>query len=282
MATVGSGSGAGRTVVNAGDGDGAADGPGQRSAGSQIAVIGKAAAAMEAILESSGGLTPSELAGLLPTNLSTAFRLLVSLEQAGWVDRDDKTGRYRLGVKLLQYGDAVREGNGLIMRAEPILLELRDEVGQTVCLSVRSGWGALLLHRLSGPAVDVVAWKPGNRLPYYVGAGPLALLAALTDDDLATYLDLPEERHTRHGALTAEQLREEVRLTRARGWSLNDGALTEGISSIGVAVRTRAGAPLCAISLAGLSSQYRGQRLDDMAAALVNAAGRLARDLAIA
>ena len=66
--------------------------PALRSAGSQIAVIAKAGAAMDVLLDTSAGVTPSELAERLGANVNTAFRILVSLETAELVDRDPSTG----------------------------------------------------------------------------------------------------------------------------------------------------------------------------------------------
>ncbi|KAA9155266.1 IclR family transcriptional regulator [Amycolatopsis acidicola] len=246
------------------------------TAGSRIAVIGKAAQVLDALLASPRGATPTELAASLDLNRSTAFRLLVSLEHAGLVDQDPATSRYRLGLRLLVLGDAVRDRLDIVRVAEPVVRELRDEVRQTVYLALRDGWGAVCVHRLPGPDVDVLAWRTGQWLPFHQGAGPRALLAALPDEELETYLALDEERPTRHGALTTADIRALVRETRERGWSLNPEDLTDGVSSLGFAVRRS----VCAISVAGLSQAYQGKRLDDLASAVERAATRLGALLA--
>lgn len=250
------------------------------SAGSQIAVIGKAGQVLDALLEHPEGATPTDIAAALGINRSTAFRLLISLEHVGLLDRDAETGQYRLGLKLLVFGEAVRERQDLVRIAEPTMRRLRDELRQSVYLSRREGWGAVCLHRLSGPDVDVLAWKAGRWLPFHVGAGPRALLAALSDADLADYLALPEERATRNGALNVADLRRIVDETRERGWSFNDEAITEGVSSLGAVVRGGNRLPLCALSVAGLSVSYRGERRTAIAEAVVAAAEQLAERIA--
>jgi DNA-binding IclR family transcriptional regulator len=252
-------------------------GNGEQSAGSRIAVISKAALVLDEMLRFPGGATPSEVAQSIGTNRSTAFRLLTSLECTGLLDRDVASGRYRLGVKLLRYADSVRENLGLARVAEPVMQGLRDETRQSVYLSVREGWGAVCLHRVPGPDVDVLAWKTGQWIPFHVGAGPTALLAATSDQELGYYLATDERRTTRNGELSRTDLERMIGETRARGWSLNSEGLTQGVSSLGAVVRDESGVALCALSVAGLVRHYRGRSLDRTAAAVLLAASDLAR-----
>ena len=240
-------------------------------------MISKAALVLDEMLRFPGGATPSEVAQGTGTNRSTTFRLLTSLEYAGLLDRDAATGRYRLGVKLLRYADSVRDNLGLVRAAEPAMRDLRDETRQSVYLSVREGWGAVCLHRLAGPEVDVLAWKAGQWLPFHVGAGPTALLAATPDHELAVYLGADERRANRHGDLSRADLEAMIAEARARGWSFNSEGLTEGVASLGAVVRDRSGGPLCAISVAGLVRHYHGDRLDQTAAAVLRTVSDLAR-----
>jgi DNA-binding IclR family transcriptional regulator len=257
----------------------AASGDSDQSAGSRIAVIAKSVRVLDAVLEFPGGATPTEIATATGTNRSTAFRLLTSLEQAGLLQRDAPGGRYRLGLKLLRYGEAVRSGLGIVAAAEPVMQDLRRQTRQTVYLAVRDGQGARCVRRLPGPDVDVLAWKPGEWLPFHLGAGPQALLAALPDDEIDRYLSHPFAHRTRRGARAAGELRAAVAEVRRRGWSLNDEGLTEGVDSLGAAVLDGSGTPVCALSVAGLLSHYRGEELTRTAAAVRAAARRLERQL---
>lgn len=105
------------------------------SAGSQIAVVGKAVLVLEALLDYADGATPTDVATRLGMNRSTAFRLLTSLEYAGLLDRNAETGQYRLGLRFLVFGDVVRERLDLVQLAEPTMRRLRDELRQTVYVS---------------------------------------------------------------------------------------------------------------------------------------------------
>lgn len=253
--------------------------PTGRSVGSRIAVIEKAVKTLDAFLPVAGGLTPTEVAGAIGTNRSTAFRLLTSLEQTGLLMRDTSTGTYHLGMKLLQYGAAVRSKMGIIGIAEPTLMNLRDETRQSVLLSIREGWGARCLFRLPGPEVDVLSWATGEWLPMHMGAAPQALMSALSDAEIERYLAHNKDWHTLQGDVTADDIRAGISLIRERGWSLNKAAITRGVGSLGAVVRDRSGTAVCAISVAGLEHHYNGAELERTAAAVLAAAHEISTRL---
>lgn len=246
-----------------------------RSSSSRIAVIDKAVRVLDALMGAPSGMTPTDVAAGIQSNRSTAFRLLTSLEQAGLLYRDGLSGRYRLGVKFLQYGESVRAGTALIDLAEPILMQLSAVTRQSVSLAIREGHGARCIHRIPGPEVEVFAWKIGDWMPMYVGAAPQALLSALPNEEIQRFLAHFDEKRTRLGLLSDDEIREQIKATRQRGWSLNLAGLTAGVNSLGTAVRNSAGHPICAISVAGLKHHYEEDTLQQTAAAVLAAAAEL-------
>jgi DNA-binding IclR family transcriptional regulator len=245
-----------------------------RSPGSRIAVIEKAVRAMDAVL-AHDGLTPTEVAAAIETNRSTAFRLLTSLEHVGLLSRDATGGRYRLGVKLLQYSEAVRAGLSIIDVADPTMRQLRDETRQSVLLSIREGWGARCIHRLSGPEVDVLSWATGEWLPMHIGAAPQALLSSLSESELERYLAYGGDWQTRHGQRSAQEIRDGVGEIRARGWALNREGLTRGVASLGAVIQDSSGVAVCAISVAGLEHHYIGDELERTAQRVIAAGAEI-------
>ena len=257
--------------------EGAAKGGKRRSAGSRIAVIEKAVKTLDAILPVADGLTPTEVAEAIGTNRSTAFRLLTSLELTGLLSRDAATGKYHLGMKLLQFGAAVRNGMSIVKIAEPTLMNLRDEIRQSVLLAIRESWGARCLFRIPGPEVDVLSWTTGEWLPMHMGAAPQALMSALSDSEIEHYLAHNKDWHTLRGDRTAEDIRQGVALIRQQGWALNREGITRGVASLGAVVRDRSGTAVCAISVAGLEHHYDHPRLERTAAALLAAADEISK-----
>lgn len=244
------------------------------SEGSRIAVIDKAVSVLDALLPATDGLTPTEVAAAIGTNRSTAFRLLTSLEHSGLLNRDATSGRYRLGVKLLRYGGAVRAGMSIIKVAEPVLLDLRDETRQTTLLAIRERWGGRCLLRLPGPEVDVLSWASGEWLPLHEGAATQALMSAMSDAEVDRYLAETKDERGPDG------IRSAISEIRERGWALDMTDATPGVASLGAVIDSTPGSPdQYAISVAGLEHHYTGADLDRTIAKVMEAAADIGRRL---
>jgi DNA-binding IclR family transcriptional regulator len=243
--------------------------------GSRIAVVDKVARVFEVLAESRQGVTPSELAAVLDSNRSSAFRLLRSLENVDLLYRESGTGRYRLGMKFFQYGELVRTGSVLVDVADPTARRLSHATRQSVSLVIREGYGVRCIHRVAGPDIETSGWRVGAWLPMHLGAAPRAILSTLSEPELSTYFAEPGERVTLNGPVSEDDLREEIALIRRRGYALSNGDLTAGVCSLGVVVRDSRSSPICAISVAGLEHHYRDDALEHTATAVTIAAAEL-------
>ena len=93
-------------------------------------------AVLGALAEADGELGTNELARRTGVNASSVSRLLATLSASGYVEHVEDTGRYRLGLRLLQLGNVVLAGLDLRGVARPHLEELVAETGETATLSV--------------------------------------------------------------------------------------------------------------------------------------------------
>lgn len=113
-----------------------------------ISVLDCALRALEELLVADGqGLGLSVIAVRLGLNKSRAFRILATLEQQGFVIQDTETKNYRLGLKLLQFGEAVRQSLHLSRVAAPLLDQLAEATGETVFLGVIDGSEAVCIAK---------------------------------------------------------------------------------------------------------------------------------------
>jgi DNA-binding IclR family transcriptional regulator len=91
---------------------------------------------LEALADAGGELGTNELARRTRVNPSSVSRLLATLAAGGYVEHDEESGRYRLGLRLLQLGNVVLAGLDLREVARPHLEALVAETGETATLSV--------------------------------------------------------------------------------------------------------------------------------------------------
>jgi DNA-binding IclR family transcriptional regulator len=180
---------------------------------------------------------------------ATAFRLLATLEQCGYVDKNGVD--YSLGFKLFVLGNVVAEGLDLRRVAHPHLEALRDTTGETVQLAILEDWQIVHLDRaISHQSVAYMVSQVGTILPAYCTALGKALLAYQGEDMVDAWASTQElRRHTSTTITTADGLLEELRQIRRRGYSIDNEEREVGVRCIGAPVFDRDGTAIASISL---------------------------------
>jgi DNA-binding IclR family transcriptional regulator len=226
----------------------------------------KALALLDAFTLETPTLTLAELMERTSLPRATAFRLLATLEQCGYVVKDGVG--YRLGFKVFVLGNVVAEGLDLRRQARRHLAALRDETGETVQLAVLEDWQIVHLDRaLSRQAVSYNVSRVGAILPAYCTALGKALLAFESEDMVYAWASTQElRRRTANTITTVDGLLAELRRVRERGYSIDDEERELGVRCVGAPVFDREGRPIAAISL-GAPTGRLPRRLEGSAVA---------------
>jgi DNA-binding IclR family transcriptional regulator len=229
---------------------------GTDSGSAGIQVIDRAALLLTLLSESRKPLALRELADKAELQRSTARRILASLEKHGFCERD-RQSRYRLGLRLFQFGSVVQGRLEIRECAQPHIEHLADETHLTVNLCVLQGARAVCIDRIDGHHAQSFALAVGGSLPLHAGAAPRALLAHLPEAALDSYLSRPEgslERFTTNTITSTSALREDVEGIRVCGWSHGNEDVTEGFSALGAPVFDHRSQAIGAISASGLTA----------------------------
>jgi DNA-binding IclR family transcriptional regulator len=209
----------------------------------------KALSLLDAFSLETPALTLAELMERTALPRATAFRLLATLEQCGYVTKDG--GAYRLGFKLFALGNIVAEGLDLRREGRRHLDALRDATGETVQLAVLEDWQIVHLDRsLSHQAVAYNVSRVGAILPAYCTALGKALLAFEGEDMVYAWASTQElRRMTVNTITTVDGLLGELRRVRERGYSIDEEERELGVRCVGAPVLDHEGRPIAAISL---------------------------------
>ena len=207
---------------------------------------------------------------------ATALRLLESLVQEGFVERDAATKRFLLGEEALLLGLAMQGRDHVSKRARPWLVRLAGLSGDTIILSARRGNESVCIDREFGSyPIRANYLDIGSRRPLGVGAGSMALLAWLPEAEatavLAEVAPMVEARYPR---INLAHLEAERRQALARGHSILLDVVVERMGGIGVPIFGSDGKPVAAISLAALNERIT-PRLGLLVPALQEAAAAL-------
>lgn len=212
-------------------------------------------------------LTPLAQAARLPP--STVHRLLRRLCAERMVTRDEAARRYMLGPLAFELGLAVAERFDLREPCRPFLRELALEVGDTVYLTVRSGDESMCADRYEGPSpIRVFTLDVGSRRPLGLGAGGLAMLAALPAPEREAVLGRVAGRVSEQGNLPEDELRAAVEDCRAAGYALIRSRITFGVSAVGVVIQNSFDQAVAAISVAAVDVRMSPERIKELVRSL--------------
>jgi DNA-binding IclR family transcriptional regulator len=212
---------------------------------------------------------------------STAHRILNTLIATGLVEQDADSGLFHLGLRLFALGVAAANRYGLVELAGDALRRLAERTGDTVYLSVRSGAEAVCVDRVTGSyPIKTLTLHPGDRRPLGVGAGSLAMLAWLPDDEVRRVIEANAARLAQHVNFDEATLLQLVATSRRDGYAFNDRMLIPGMSAIGVPILDTSDRPVAALSVAAIDGRMHRGRRTDIAGWLVGEARTLTARLA--
>ncbi|ONI84849.1 hypothetical protein ALI22I_30685 [Saccharothrix sp. ALI-22-I] len=199
----------------------------------------RAVALLEELARQGRPLGIAELARSLDLAKSTVANLCAALEGTRMIRRVD--GRWALGHKVVELGQgflACTDVVGEFRRAVDTCTVVSRE---TVLLAVLDDVEVVHLARHDGSQPVWLAGEIGKRMPAVVTAVGKAMLAALPPDDLDDRLALVRELPvlTEQSHRTFDALRGDLDDTRARGYAVDDGEHTEGVTCLAVAVPGR-------------------------------------------
>jgi len=210
----------------------------------------------------------SEIATVTSLNKATALRILDILAREGFVEREEATKSWSPGAEAYLLGTAASRRHKLRERARPSLVRLAAATSDTVLLSVRSGLETVCIDREIGDyPIRANYLDIGSRRPLGVGAGSMALLAWLPDEEIEAVLTLIKPQLMAYPKINVKGLEREVAQSRARGYALVLNQIVPRMGGLGVPVLAPDGRPIAALSIAALSERISA-RVEELAASL--------------
>lgn len=198
----------------------------------------------------------TDVAAAAGVDKASALRLLETLVAEGLVERDPDTKAFSPGREWLTLQSAAQRRFDLRPVVRPALIRLANAFEDSAILSVPSGWESVCIElRLGTFPIRANYLDIGSRRPLGVGAGSLALLAALPDNELETVLGCIAPSLRRYPRLNADVLRRHVEATRERGYAVLLDVVVERMGGIAIALPDANGYPLGAISMAALNER---------------------------
>jgi DNA-binding IclR family transcriptional regulator len=244
----------------------------------QVESVLRAARLMDCFRRGEPALSLRELVHRSGYSKTTTYRLLTTLEAAGWLERDPN-GAFRLTIRPFQIGSILLDSLDVRHEAPPVMRRLSLAVGRTAYLTVAAGTHAVCIERIDrGSGVRVMDLEVGGSQPLHLGGAPRALLAFNEDELLPGLLEAGLTARTPDSLATEEALRRDLAETRRRGYAISHSDATQGVAAIGAPVFDRREKAVAAISIGGLAEQMmppRPSHVDALLAAAEEISARL-------
>lgn len=235
---------------------------------------------LELMLARGEALSVAEIVAALKIPKSTAYELVRSLGEGGYVERSGKGGGLFLGRKLFELGMAYRSKIDLLKDGSQIVEELRDQVGETVQLSVLENDMMLVLVKEEGSQSIRIISRVGSRVPVNWAAAGRLLVSDLDDERLRELLQRSVRPSPTGQAVTdIPKLISQVRRARKQGYAIEINEANAHAGCVAAPIIDAAGHCVAAISAVAPEQRLGRANRDRLVAAVTAAAQHLSRRL---
>lgn len=232
-------------------------------------------------LRNQRGVRLTEIAATLHLQLPTAHRLLRGLVDERMLARSDESKLYSLGPGLYELGLTASTRFDLLDFFQPAISRIIDITQDTVVLTVRSGSDGVCIERRTGAfPIKIYTVTRGTRRPLSSGAGGLAILSALSDDEARRIIATNAAQLRGYPNKSEGEISRQVQDARRAGYAFNRLAQTHPrIAALGVPVCNSYGAPAAGLSVIALAARLAGKRRDEIVSLLKKEADRVSLNL---
>lgn len=220
------------------------------------------------------GARLNQIATEMDLELPTAHRMLKCLVAERMLAFDPATREYRLGTLLYELGLAAIPTFDIRALCQPAITRLAARVGDTFIVTARSEFDGVCVARQEGPyPIKTFTVDVGTRRPLGIGAGGLAILAALPDDEVASVVAANALRLRKYDTTTSA-LKAMVGSCRRTGYAVRDVEIADvpGVRAIGVPVFDPNGRAVAALSVVSIAQRLARPRQQEIVALMAREA----------
>lgn len=239
---------------------------------STIQALDRGLSVLSALARDGGG-SLSDLSMRLGMPASTAHRVLATLEKHGYVDLDEQTQSWRVGLEAFRVGSTFMQRTNLLEVGRATMQNLMEETGETANLGILDAHHVVFVGQVESHNAIRAFHRPGSQGPMHASGIGKALLAALPAEEVQrllrrTGLDV----YTPKTLTKPEDLLADLEKTRRRGWSFDDEERYLGMSCVASVIYDGYGEAVAGISVSGPSARFTPDELPALGSKVQSAA----------
>ena len=242
--------------------------------------VDRALAMLEAVAQEPDGLSNADISRKLQIPKSSASYILRTLETQGYLNRDEESGKYRVGLKVLSLSRGALSGIDVREVALPVMRHLMEKTNLTCHLAILDGPDAVYIEKVEPTGFIRMDTWVGRRMRVHATSVGKALVAHILQERLEKILaERGMEKRTSKTITTLPKLMKELEKVRAQGYAVDDEENNMGARCLGAPVFNQQGVIEAAVGLSGTTQQVNAQTMPAIVEKLKDAARHISMQL---
>ena len=233
-----------------------------------------------AFSEDKAQLSLLEICTMINMPKSTVYRLLSTLVTRGFIEHNQKAGKYQLGLRFIKLSKMALINYDLNEIALPVMVILRDETGETINLYAKRGIERVCIQQVEGFHNLRRISNIGDFLPLYCGASGKLLLAYQEDKEVEKVLKETGLKFWTKNTITEQmEIKGQLADIKKLGYAYSRGEREVGVTSVAAPIRNHAGVVIAAVSISGPDARFGDENNERYKMLVVNGAQQISKNL---
>ena len=218
----------------------------------------------------------TELGKKLNLHKSTIHRILITLEDEGFVTKNKVTQKYRLGMKLFELGHIIRYQIEIRTYALPIMEKLSQKTEESVTLSIISGKKRVVIEKVESIHDIRQVIQLGKPIPIYCGASSKLLLAFLPDEEINKIIKKKKLVSLGPNTITNPvKLKKHLEEIRRKGYAISYEERILGSASVAAPIWDYKGEIIASLAIVGPINRFDKKKIPSFLSLVTEAANKL-------
>ena len=237
----------------------------------RIKSIDRALDILEFLSNNGDDIGISDISRGIGMGLSTVHRIINTLKSRGYIIQNQKTLKYRLGIKLFELGCKVYNTKHLIKIARPYLRKLSKMTSETVNLAILEDKEVVYLDTIESIETLRTGIVRGTRTAAHCTALGKVLLSSIPGSDFKQLYKNSETiiQLTPKSLTSLVDLKKELKKVKKQGYAFDQEESMIGINCVGVPIFNGNKEVIMAISITGPSSRFTVDKMKDVKEKLI-------------
>lgn len=235
---------------------------------------------IELLAAAPNGMGVTEIGQKAGLHKSTVYRLINALVRRGYLEKDQNTGLYRIGLKFIEISSLYIKQIELKTEAAPFMRHLSESTGQVTHLAILDETEVVYIEKIDVIQNLRMYSQIGKRIPVYCSAlGKVLLLGRSIDDQERILEKIKYTRHTDNTITSKAEFINELEIVRQRGWAVDNEEHETGIRCIAAPIRDFTGKVIAAISITGSKTIIAPEMDEYYSGLVIEAAANISKRL---